>query len=87
MDVIFTNAPLPCKGRQAAKLNYPQHGTIRYNGLDIRGLHSDIVNEIRGLDLSRHLTFFDAVLLASLTLGRTNLSAEDLLWALDLVSL
>ena len=55
--------------------------------MDFRGLHSDIVNEIRGLGLSRHLIFFEAVLLENPTWVRTNLSAQDLLWVLDLVSL
>jgi len=73
--------------RLLAGLDDPPHGSIRYNGMDIRGLHPNIVNEIRGLVLSRHLSLFEAPLLENITLGRTNLSTEDLLWVLDLVGL
>ncbi|MEX0828835.1 MAG: ATP-binding cassette domain-containing protein [Nitrospirales bacterium] len=73
--------------RLLAGLDNPPHGTIRYNDIDIRDLHPDAVNDIRGLVLSRHLSLFEATLLENVTLGRKNQSTEDLLWALDFVGL
>lgn len=73
--------------RLLAGLDSPPHGTIRYNGLNVRDLHPDEVNGIRGLVLSRHLSLFEAPLIENITLGRKNLTTEDLLWALNLVEL
>lgn len=44
-----------------AELSTARYNSLYYKGVDIRGLHSDIVNEIRGLALSSHLTFFEVV--------------------------
>jgi ABC-type bacteriocin/lantibiotic exporter with double-glycine peptidase domain len=73
--------------RLLAGLDHPPHGSIRYNGIDTRDLHPETINVIRGLVLSRHLTLFEATLMENITLGRKNLSTEDLLWSLDLVGL
>ncbi|HNP28916.1 MAG TPA: ATP-binding cassette domain-containing protein [Nitrospirales bacterium] len=73
--------------RLLAGLDSPPHGTIRYNGIDIRDLYPDEVNGIRGLVLSRHLSLFEATLLENITLGRKDLSTEDLLWVLNFVDL
>jgi putative ABC transport system ATP-binding protein len=73
--------------RLVAGLDAPPHGTIRYNGINVRDLHPDAVNGIRALVLSRHLSLFEGTLLENITLGRKNLSTEDLLWALDFVDL
>ena len=73
--------------RLLAGLDDPPHGTIRYNGIDIRDLHPDAVPNVRGLVLSRDLSLFEATLLENITLRRKNQSTEDLLWALDFVEL
>ncbi|MBA3968301.1 MAG: ABC transporter ATP-binding protein [Nitrospirales bacterium] len=73
--------------RLLAGLDDPPHGTIRYNGIDIRDLHPDAVNGIRGLVLSRDLSLFEATFLENITLGRKDLSTEDLLWVLHFVDL
>ncbi|MDT3779093.1 ABC transporter ATP-binding protein [Nitrospira sp. MA-1] len=73
--------------RLLAGLDDPPHGTIRYNGIDIRDLHPDAVNGIRGLVLSRDLSLFEATFLENITLGRKDLSTEDLLWVLNFVDL
>lgn len=70
-----------------AGLETPPHGSIRYNGVNVRDLHPDALNEIRGLALTRHLSLFEATLLENITLGRKNLSTEDLLWVLNFVEL
>jgi ATP-binding cassette, subfamily B, bacterial len=73
--------------RLLAGLDDPSHGTVRYNGIDIRDLHPDAVNGIRALVLSRDLSLFEATLLENITLGRKTLSTEDLLWVLNFVEL
>lgn len=73
--------------RLLAGLDDPPHGTIRYNGIDIRDLHPDAENGIRGLVLSRDLSLFEATFLENITLGRKDLSTEDLLWVLNFVDL
>jgi putative ABC transport system ATP-binding protein len=71
--------------RLLAGLDDPPHGTIRYNEVDIRDLHHDAVNGLRGLVLSRDVSLFEATLLENITLGRKTLSTEDLLWVLNFV--
>jgi ABC-type bacteriocin/lantibiotic exporter with double-glycine peptidase domain len=73
--------------RLLAGLDHPPHGSIRYNGIDIRDLDPDVVNGTRGLVLSRDLSLFEATLLENITLGRKDRSTEDLLWALNFVDL
>jgi putative ABC transport system ATP-binding protein len=73
--------------RLLAGLDAPPHGSIRYNGINVRDLHPDDVNSIRALVLSRHLSLFEGTLLENITLGRKDLSTEDLLWALEFVEL
>jgi putative ABC transport system ATP-binding protein len=70
-----------------AGLEAPPTGSIRYNGVNVRDLHPDTLNDIRGLALTRHLTLFEATLLENITLRRKSLTTEDLLWVLDLVEL
>ncbi len=72
--------------RLLAGLDDPPQGTIRYNGIDIRDLHSDVVNGIRGLVLSRHLSLFESSIFENITLRQENHSTEDLLWALDFIN-
>jgi len=73
--------------RLLAGLDHPPHGSIRYNGIDIRDLDPEVVNGTRGLVLSRDLSLFEATVLENITLGRKNQSTEDLLWALNFVDL
>lgn len=73
--------------RLLAGLDHPPQGSIRYNGIDVRDLHPDDVNGVRGLVLSRHMTLFEATLMENITLRRKNLATEDLLWVLNLVGL
>ncbi|MGE0474523.1 MAG: ATP-binding cassette domain-containing protein [Nitrospirales bacterium] len=73
--------------RLLAGLDHPPQGAIRYNGIDVRDLHPDDVNGIRGLVLSRHMTLFESTLMENVTLGRKNLATDDLLWVLGLVGL
>ncbi len=85
--VTMTESQRLTVSRLLAGLDHPPHGSIRYNGLDVRDLHPDDINKARGLVLSRHMTLFEATLMENVTLGRKNLATEDLLWALDLVGL
>ncbi len=73
--------------RLLAGLDPAPQGTVRYNGVDVRDLHPNILNQARGLVLTRHLTLFDSTLIENITLERDNLSPDDLLWALELVGL
>lgn len=85
--VTVTESQRLMVSRLLAGLDDPPHGTIRYNGIDIRDLHPDAVNGIRGLVLSRDLALFEATFLENITLGRKDLSTEDLLWVLNFVDL
>lgn len=85
--VCVTESQRLTVSRLLAGLDHPPQGSIRYNGIDVRDLHPDEVNETRGLVLSRHMTLFEATLMENITLRRKNLATEDLLWVLDLVGL
>lgn len=85
--VCVTESQRLTVSRLLAGLDHPPQGSIRYNGIDVRDLHPDEVNETRGLVLSRHMTLFEATLMENITLRRKNLATEDLLWVLELVGL
>ena len=85
--VCVTESQRLTVSRLLAGLDHPPQGSIRYNGIDVRDLHPDEVNETRGLVLSRHMTLFEATLMENITLRRKDLATEDLLWVLDLVGL
>ncbi|WNM58109.1 ATP-binding cassette domain-containing protein [Candidatus Nitrospira allomarina] len=85
--VCVTESQRLTVSRLLAGLDHPPQGSIRYNGIDVRDLHPDEINGVRGLVLSRHMTLFEATLMENVTLRRKNLATEDLLWVLDLVGL
>ncbi|MGP0591621.1 ATP-binding cassette domain-containing protein [Nitrospira sp. T9] len=85
--VCVTESQRLTVSRLLARLDHPPQGSIRYNGINVRDLHPDDVNETRGLVLSRHMTLFESTLMENITLRRKNLATEDLLWVLDLVGL
>lgn len=85
--VCVTESQRLTVSRLLAGLDHPPQGSIRYNGIDVRDLHPDDVNETRGLVLSRQMTLFESTLMENITLRRKNLATEDLLWVLELVGL
>lgn len=73
--------------RVLAGLYAPTAGVIRYNGVDIRDLDMQSLNACRGLVLDSHLSLFEGTLEENITLDRTSLSYEDILWAIRFVEM
>ena len=59
----------------------PPTGSIRYNDIDVRNIHTEEINALRGLVFSRELNLFEGTFAENITMGRTSIKAEDLLWA------
>lgn len=73
--------------RVLAGIEVPAAGVIRYDEVDLRDLGSDTVNAYRGLVLSWQISLFEGTLEDNITMGREDILAEDVLWALRLVNL
>jgi ABC-type bacteriocin/lantibiotic exporter with double-glycine peptidase domain len=70
-----------------AGLQAPSTGVVRYNGIDVRNVSLDEVNELRGIVFGRDLRLFEGSMADNITMGRTGIESEDLLWALNVVQL
>jgi ABC-type bacteriocin/lantibiotic exporter with double-glycine peptidase domain len=70
-----------------AGLHPPSTGVVRYNGIDLRGVSLDKINEQRGIVFGRDLRLFEGSLADNITMGRPDVKSEDLLWALSFVQL
>lgn len=68
-------------------LEPPLSGTVRYNGIDLRSVSMNEINEHRGIVFGRDLRLFEGSLAGNITMGRQGLESEDLLWALNFVHL
>lgn len=68
-------------------LEPPLSGTVRYNGIDLRSVSMNEINEHRGIVFGRDLRLFEGSLADNITMGRQGLESEDLLWALNFVHL
>jgi putative ABC transport system ATP-binding protein len=70
-----------------AGLYTPTAGIIRYNGVDLRDLDMESINTCRGLILSSPMTLFEGTLEENITMGRSQIHYEDVLWALRFVEM
>jgi len=70
-----------------AGLQAPSTGVVRYNGIDVRNVSLDEVNKLRGIVFGRDLRLFEGSMADNITMGRTDIESEDLLWALNVVQL
>ncbi|MDT7042545.1 ABC transporter ATP-binding protein [Candidatus Nitronereus thalassa] len=70
-----------------AGLQPPSTGVVRYNGIDVRNVSLDEVNELRGIVFGRDLRLFEGTMADNITMGRSGIESEDLLWALNVVQL
>jgi ABC-type bacteriocin/lantibiotic exporter with double-glycine peptidase domain len=70
-----------------AGLYRPTAGLVRYNGIDLRDMPMDYINETRGLVLDSQPTLFGGTLEENISLGRTSVGFEDLRWAIRFVEL
>lgn len=70
-----------------AGLQVPSTGVVRYNGIDVRNVSLDEVNELRGIVFGRDLRLFEGSMADNITMGRSGIESEDLLWALNVVQL
>jgi putative ABC transport system ATP-binding protein len=86
---IFSNtsAGKTALARVLAGLYTPTSGVIRYNGVDLRDLDMESLNTYRGLVLDSQLSMFEGTLEENITLDRSAVSYEDILWALRFVEL
>jgi putative ABC transport system ATP-binding protein len=73
--------------RVLAGLYTPTSGVIRYNGVDLRDLDRESLNTYRGLVLDSQLSMFEGTLEENITVDRSSVSYEDILWALRFVEL
>ena len=65
----------------------PTVGVVRYNGVDLRDLDMESINQCRGLVLDSQLSLFEGTLEENITLGRAGITYEDLRWSLRFVEL
>ncbi|QPJ63270.1 MAG: ATP-binding cassette domain-containing protein [Candidatus Nitronauta litoralis] len=66
-----------------AGLDQPANGVVRYNGIDIKSLSTEQVNEQRGILFGRDLSLFEGSIAENIIMGR-NIATEDLIKALRL---
>ncbi len=65
-----------------AGLEAPLTGIVQYNGVDLRNLPTEQINARRSIVFGRDLTLFEGSVSDNITMGRTGIQTEDLLWAL-----
>jgi ABC-type bacteriocin/lantibiotic exporter with double-glycine peptidase domain len=65
----------------------PTAGIIRYNGVDLRDLDMDALNACRSLILDSQLTLLEGTLEENITLGRSSILYNDVMWALGFVEM
>ena len=65
----------------------PPAGAVRYNGVDLRDLSTDQINEQRSIVFGRDVMLFEGSTADNVTIGRPNVQFEDLVWALHVVQL
>jgi len=70
-----------------AGLGYPQGGVVRYNGVDLRNVSGAEINQHRSIVFGRDLRLFEGTVAENITMDRSGLESEDLLWALNFVQL
>ena len=68
-------------------LEPPVTGVIRYNGIDLRSVSLDAINEKRGMVFGRDLRLLEGTVADNIIMGRPGLESEDLLWTLNFVQL
>ena len=73
--------------RLISGMEVPSVGAVRYNEIDVRNINPEEINSLRGLVFSRELNLFEGTFAENITMGRTEIKAEDLLWAIHLVQL
>ena len=70
-----------------AGLAPPPAGAVRYNGVDLRSLSTDQINERRSIVFGQALTLFEVSIADNIIMGRLGVRSEDLVWALGVVQL
>lgn len=73
--------------RRLAGLDLTSRGVIRYNDMDLKEIGLETANACRGLVLSWQLSLFDGTVEDNITMGRTDVSTEDVLWAVKFTEL
>lgn len=78
--------PTPSTGHRLslvlAGLLQPPSGAVRYNGVDLRSLSTDQINGQRSIVFEQNLTLFEGSIADNITMGRSGVQSEDLIWAL-----
>ena len=78
--------PTPSTGHSLslvlAGLLQPPSGAVRYNGADLRSLSTDQINGQRSIVFEQNLTLFEGSITDNITMGRSGVQSEDLIWAL-----
>ena len=65
-----------------AGLQEPPTGSVQYNGVDLRSLSAEKMNARRSIVFGRELTLFEGSVVDNITMGRSDIQTNDLLWAL-----
>ncbi|MFO0775610.1 MAG: ATP-binding cassette domain-containing protein [Nitrospiraceae bacterium] len=73
--------------RVLAGLETPTSGVMRYNGVDLRHVEMDAINNCRGFVLDSRMSLFEGSVEDNITLGRPSIPYADLRWALRFVEL
>ena len=83
--------PTPSTGHRLslvlAGLLQPPSGAVRYNGVDLRSLSTDQINGQRSIVFEQNLTLFEGSIADNITMGRSGVQSEDLIWALRVAQL
>lgn len=73
--------------RILAGLELPTSGTISYNGIELRHLDRNVINQCRGFMIDSHLSLMDGTIADNIVWHRPYVSYEDVRWALWLTGL
>lgn len=82
-----TNTQKTALAKVLAGLLPPTAGTVYYNGMNLAEVSLESIDACRSLMLDSHPTLLHGTIENNLTLGRSGISHDDLLWAVRFVEL
>ncbi|MBX3304047.1 MAG: ATP-binding cassette domain-containing protein, partial [Nitrospira sp.] len=68
-------------------LETPTNGVVQYNGVDLRYMDPDGLNQVRSVMLDSQLTLVDGTIEENIVMGRSYITYDDLNWALRFTEL
>ena len=68
-------------------LETPTNGVVQYNGVDLRYLDPDAINQCRSVVIDSQLTLLEGTIEDNIVVGRGYVSYDDIAWALRFAEL